>query len=133
MILPEDRSADETVVFVRPAYPRADDTVVIRPLADETVIVSRPDDTVTLPAQTWWPFLRQERPAAPPSTTTTEPRTPPRRGAGAVYARRRRWLPRLRRTREEVSFVVTLLKITVFWCALFLLVMLLLSCFVTSW
>jgi hypothetical protein len=133
MIIPEDRSADETVVFVRPAYPRPDDTVVIRPLSDETVTVSRPDDTVVLPVDTWWPFLRQERPPASPSTTTAEPRTPPRRGTGAVYARCRRWLPRLRRTREEVSFVVTLLKITVFWCARLLLVMLLLLCFVTSW
>lgn len=87
------------------------------------------DDRLLLPEERWWPFVEQGRTASAPVRTTGDAARPPRRGAGTLYGRRRRWLPRARPSAVEVRSVVTVTKITALWLTLFTAVMVVIKIF----
>src|SRR5690606_37173307 len=82
------------------------------------------DDRRLLAEARWWPFVEQGRTASAPVRATGDAARPPRRGAGALYGRRRRWLPRARPRVVELRYVASMTKITALWLTLFTGVML---------
>lgn len=103
----------------------------IDPPPKRSIRLREPDGRLLPPEERWWPFIERGLTASAPGQPGAGAGRPPRRGAGTLYGRRRRWLPRGRAGVAEVRSVVTTVKIAALWLLPFTATMVIIKIFMS--